>query len=186
MSSQRANSRCMAAWIVASACSMPPRVSSEKTTPKPNVSSAALRSHTVISRRGSKRFASAAKYSPPGPPPTTAMRMRHPDLCARIGAYAGSVTTVTRTLFASEPPTVEVMAAMSPFRGSVPFTEDWKNFRVERVGGIATLTFDRPDKLNALTFEAYADLRDLLAELPHRCDAGDAPGRVARLHPDDR
>ena len=59
---------------------------------------------------------------------------------------------------------------MSPFRGSVPFTEDWKNFRVERVGGIATLTFDRPDKLNALTFEAYADLRDLLAELPHRGD----------------
>jgi enoyl-CoA hydratase/carnithine racemase len=62
------------------------------------------------------------------------------------------------------------MAAMSPFRGSVPFTEDWKNFRVERVGGIATLTFDRPDKLNALTFDAYADLRDLLAELPHRGD----------------
>ncbi len=59
---------------------------------------------------------------------------------------------------------------MSPFRGSVPFTEDWKNFRVERAGGIATLTFDRPDKLNALTFEAYADLRDLLAELPHRGD----------------
>ena len=59
---------------------------------------------------------------------------------------------------------------MSPFRGSVPFTEDWKNFRVERVGGIATLTFDRPDKLNALTFDAYADLRDLLAELPHRGD----------------
>jgi enoyl-CoA hydratase/carnithine racemase len=59
---------------------------------------------------------------------------------------------------------------MSPFRGSVPFTEDWTNFRVERVGGIATLTFDRPDKLNALTFEAYADLRDLLAELPHRGD----------------
>ena len=29
----------------------------------------------------------------------------------------------------------------------------------------------RPEKLNALTFEAYADLRDLLAELPHRGDA---------------
>jgi enoyl-CoA hydratase/carnithine racemase len=62
------------------------------------------------------------------------------------------------------------MATMSPFRGSAPFTEDWKNFRVERAGGIATLTFDRPDKLNALTFQAYADLRDLLAELPHRGD----------------
>jgi enoyl-CoA hydratase/carnithine racemase len=59
---------------------------------------------------------------------------------------------------------------MSPFRGSAPFTEDWKHFRLERADGIATLTFTRPDKLNALTFEAYADLRDLLAELPHRGD----------------
>ncbi len=33
-----------------------------------------------------------------------------------------------------------------------------------------TLTFDRPEKLNALTFEVYADLRDLLTELPHRDD----------------
>ncbi len=32
------------------------------------------------------------------------------------------------------------------------------------------MTFDRPDKLNALTFDVYADLRDLLAELPHRGD----------------
>ncbi|HYN37175.1 MAG TPA: enoyl-CoA hydratase family protein [Actinomycetota bacterium] len=36
--------------------------------------------------------------------------------------------------------------------------------------GIATLTFDRPDVLNALTFEIYADLRDLLTELPQRED----------------
>ncbi len=33
-----------------------------------------------------------------------------------------------------------------------------------------TVTFDRPEKLNALTFEVYADLRDLLTELPHRDD----------------
>jgi enoyl-CoA hydratase/carnithine racemase len=31
--------------------------------------------------------------------------------------------------------------------------------------GVATITFDRPDKLNALTFEIYAQLRDLMAEL---------------------
>src|SRR5260370_28381634 len=57
---------------------MPPRVSSENTTPKPNVSSAALRSQPVISLSGASCLASAAKYSPPGPPPTTAIRISPP------------------------------------------------------------------------------------------------------------
>jgi len=35
---------------------------------------------------------------------------------------------------------------------------------------VATVRLSRPDKLNALTFDAYADLRDLLGELPHRGD----------------
>ena len=60
---------------------------------------------------------------------------------------------------------------MSPFRGSVPFTEEWQHFRLDRADGVATVTFTRPDRLNALTFDTYADLRDLLAELPHRDDA---------------
>jgi enoyl-CoA hydratase/carnithine racemase len=59
---------------------------------------------------------------------------------------------------------------VSPFRGSVPPTQHWQHFRFECAGGIATVTLDRPGKLNALTFEAYADLRDLLAGLPHRGD----------------
>jgi enoyl-CoA hydratase/carnithine racemase len=59
---------------------------------------------------------------------------------------------------------------VSPHRGSVPFTEDWQHFRLEQADGVVTVTFTRPDKLNALTFETYADLRDLLAELPHRGD----------------
>ena len=59
---------------------------------------------------------------------------------------------------------------MSPFRASVPLTDKWEHFRFSTAGGVATVTLDRPDKLNALTFEAYADLRDLLAELPHRGD----------------
>ncbi|GAA3375616.1 MULTISPECIES: enoyl-CoA hydratase family protein [Streptomyces] len=54
---------------------------------------------------------------------------------------------------------------MSPFTGSTPETERWRHLRVTRQDGVATVTLDRPEKLNALTFGAYADLRDLLAEL---------------------
>src|SRR5512132_1281353 len=60
---------------------------------------------------------------------------------------------------------------MSPFRASAPFTESWQNFDFALDDGVATITFSRPDKLNALTFDVYADLRDLLGELPHRGDA---------------
>ncbi|HEY6152098.1 MAG TPA: enoyl-CoA hydratase family protein [Gaiellaceae bacterium] len=59
---------------------------------------------------------------------------------------------------------------MSPFRGSAAFTERWQNFDLALEDGVATVTFSRPDKLNALTFDVYADLRDLLGELPHRGD----------------
>jgi enoyl-CoA hydratase/carnithine racemase len=60
---------------------------------------------------------------------------------------------------------------MSPFRASPGFTDDWRHFDFTVAGGVATVTLNRPDKLNALTFDTYADLRDLLAELPHRGDA---------------
>ncbi len=60
---------------------------------------------------------------------------------------------------------------MTPFRGTPGFTEDWKHFRFEVEDGVATITFERPEQLNALTFDVYADLRDLLSELPHRDDA---------------
>jgi len=60
---------------------------------------------------------------------------------------------------------------MSPFRASPGFTERWQHFDFGVDDGVATVTFSRPDKLNALTFDVYADLRDLLAELPHRGDA---------------
>jgi enoyl-CoA hydratase/carnithine racemase len=60
---------------------------------------------------------------------------------------------------------------MTPFRASPGFTETWKHFDFAVQDGVATVTLNRPDKLNALTFDAYADLRDLLAELPHRGDA---------------
>ncbi|TDV36666.1 enoyl-CoA hydratase family protein [Actinophytocola oryzae] len=60
---------------------------------------------------------------------------------------------------------------MSPFRASARLTEDWRHFDLTVTDGVATVTLNRPDKLNALTFDVYADLRDLLAELPHRGDA---------------
>ena len=60
---------------------------------------------------------------------------------------------------------------MSPFRASPGFTQRWQHFEFDVTDGVATVTLNRPEKLNALTFEVYADLRDLLAELPHRGDA---------------
>lgn len=54
---------------------------------------------------------------------------------------------------------------MSPFTGSAPRAERWEHLRLTLDDGVATVTLARPDKLNALTFGAYADLRDLLAEL---------------------
>jgi enoyl-CoA hydratase/carnithine racemase len=59
---------------------------------------------------------------------------------------------------------------VTPFRASVPLTSDWKHFHFEVKERVATLTFSRAEKLNALTFDVYADLRDLLRELPERGD----------------
>ncbi len=59
---------------------------------------------------------------------------------------------------------------MTAFRGSAVPTQSWNHFRFAVEDGIATLTFDRPQKLNALTFQVYADLRDLLTDLPQRDD----------------
>ena len=60
-----------------------------------------------------------------------------------------------------------------PFKGSATVTESWHHFDVQVRDRVMTLTLNRPDKLNAITFDAYADLRDLFRELPHAdiCDA---------------
>lgn len=59
---------------------------------------------------------------------------------------------------------------MTPFRATPGFTDRWEHFGFDISEGVARITFNRPDKLNALTFDVYADLRDLLAEIPHRDD----------------
>ncbi|ANW17596.1 enoyl-CoA hydratase family protein [Streptomyces clavuligerus] len=54
---------------------------------------------------------------------------------------------------------------MSPFPSSATRTERWRHLRLDQCDGVATVTLACPERLNALTFGAYADLRDLLAEL---------------------
>jgi enoyl-CoA hydratase/carnithine racemase len=56
------------------------------------------------------------------------------------------------------------------YRASAGFTGRWEHLRFDVDDGVGTVTLDRPERLNALTLGAYADLRDLLAEVEHRDD----------------
>ena len=46
----------------------------------------------------------------------------------------------------------------------------WEHFDYEERDEVATLTFSRPDRLNSLTFDVYADIRDLTNSLRGRQD----------------
>lgn len=56
------------------------------------------------------------------------------------------------------------------FTGSVPPTDDWRHFAFTVADRVATITLDRPERLNALTFEVYADLREIFRQIPLRDD----------------
>jgi enoyl-CoA hydratase/carnithine racemase len=51
----------------------------------------------------------------------------------------------------------------------------WEHFDYEENDGVATLTFSRPERLNSLTFDVYADIRDLTRDLRSR------PGEIRVL-----
>ena len=40
-----------------------------------------------------------------------------------------------------------------------------RSFSLELARGVATITLDRPERLNSLTFEVYAELADTFAAL---------------------
>jgi len=71
-----------------------------------------------------------------------------------------------------------------------------KHFRYEESDGVATIRLDRPERLNALTFDSYAELRDTFRELGERdavrcvvltgtgrafCTGGDVKDIIGRL-----
>ena len=75
--------------------------------------------------------------------------------------------------------------------------KSWAHFDYDESDGVANLTFSRPERLNALTFEVYADIRDLTDSLRSRgdevrvlvirgkgrgfCSGGDVDEIIARL-----
>jgi enoyl-CoA hydratase/carnithine racemase len=74
--------------------------------------------------------------------------------------------------------------------------KQWEHFDYHERNGVATLTFSRPERLNALTFDVYADIRDLTESLRRReevrvlvirgqgrgfCSGGDVDEIIAEL-----
>src|SRR5438445_766700 len=51
-----------------------------------------------------------------------------------------------------------------------PAVKRWEHFDYEERDEVATLTFSRPERLNSLTFEVYADIRELTDSLRNRQD----------------
>jgi len=56
---------------------------------------------------------------------------------------------------------------MTRYRASAGITDDWQHFDFSVTAGVSTQNLNDTARLTVLPFEPYADLRDLLAELPH-------------------
>ncbi len=127
-----------------------------------------------------RRYQRAARRTPthtgraawPAAAPRAARGRASRSSGSSTGCRLPTLLQIGRITLLPAPMSSIVALGMSPYRACAPLTGDWKHFDFTVDGdGVATITFNRPDKLNALTFEAYADLRDLLAELPQRGDA---------------
>src|SRR6185312_13837614 len=86
------------------------------------------------------------------------------------GRRSATVTVVGRKLCSPDRERGGRQGMTNRFRASVPLTDDWQHFEFAVADGVGTVTLNRPEKLNPLTFESYADLRDLVLQLPYRDD----------------
>ncbi len=70
---------------------------------------------------------------------------------------------------------------MTRFQAGGRTRDTWQHFDFSVDDGVGTVTLNRPEKLNALTFEAYADLRDLFGQVAY-----DGKARVIVLRGEGR
>ncbi len=57
-----------------------------------------------------------------------------------------------------------------PFHGRLLATYEARHFKYKAVEGVAAITLDRPERKNPLTFDSYAELRDLFRAMAEATD----------------
>ena len=56
-----------------------------------------------------------------------------------------------------------------------------KHFHFEVAAGVATVTLNRPERKNPLTFDSYAELRDLFRAMSYADDIKAVPSQTAKM-----